>query len=508
MDPMTDFGAYITGSIVPPADGEYTFYTCSDDQSSFALSPDDDIAKAVVIATQTGWNGAEAFTTLANGVRTTGKATLIAGQPYAFYFAHQNGAAGGTNGSIGWSGPDPIGATPVVVKGIYVVPLPGTGAVSLATKSVAAAIGGPATLVCKIVAPLSSLPPFDLGTPAWFKKDAAGDVQVGEGMTLSFAAVTDADNGQYYVKSGELVSNDATLAVTHGLVHRYTFNPDDVDSVVIFDVLNQTGDNAGKYDGLLYDLSGKGYFKDGMFFFGNTTQGSAGGAGGAANGDYIDLPNGMISSLGLQMTVEAWWTQTSAADQGMWQRIWDFGTSNGGEDVSGSGSDTKQIYVTSRNGQWNLMCEYYRGLDKGGGSRQINTNPARPIPINQEVVVTLTWDDISGFVKMYYNGVIVGRNLTTFKLAEMIDNNNWIGRSQWGDPLAQGAINELRIWDTALSAAEIARHAQIGPEDTSLAGPVTCARLTVNDLNGDCVVDFIDYAMIVEQWMMDTAVLQ
>jgi len=122
MDPMTDFGIYVTGCIVPPADGEYTFYTCSDDQSSFALSPDADIAKAIVIATQTGWNGAEAFTTLANGVRTTGKATLIAGQAYAFYFAHQNGAAGGTNGSLGWSGPAPIGDTPIVVTGAFIPP--------------------------------------------------------------------------------------------------------------------------------------------------------------------------------------------------------------------------------------------------------------------------------------------------------------------------------------------------------------------------------------------------
>jgi len=499
MNPMTDFGIYVTGCIVPPADGEYTFYTCSDDQSSFALSPDDDIAKAVVIATQTGWNGAEAFTTLANGVRTTGKATLTAGKPYAFWFAHQNGAAGGTNGSLGWSGPDPIGTTIVVVKGAYIQPLP--VALAITAKVAPAMVGSPATFNC--VLPLSSLGSANDGTVTWFKKGDAGDTEIGTGLSYTIAAVTDADAGLYYCKLGTLVSNDAKLAIQHGLVHRYTFNEDAVeDDMVIKDVVG--GEN---FDAFLYGNSGKGVFKDGKFFFGNTNQGSA----NPATGDYIDLANGMISSLGVQMTVESWWTNTSVTGQGIWERIWDFGTSNGGEDVSGSGSNTRQIYVCPRNGSGNLMVEYYRGSDLGGGSRQINTTPNRPIPINQEVAITLVWDEVSGLCKLYYNGVIVGRNLTTFTLSQMTDNNNWIGRSQWGDPLAQGAINELRIWDTALSASEIARHALIGPEDASLAGPIdpnACPVKTVGDENGDCVLDFVDYAAMVERWMMDVTVLQ
>jgi len=504
MNPMTDFGIYITGCIVPPADGEYTFVTCSDDQSSFALSPDDDIAKSVVIATQTGWNNAEAFTALANGVRTTGKATLIAGKPYAFWFAHQNGAAGGTNGSVGWAGPDPIGSTVKVILGKYIVALPGTPdpniTIALTAKGAAANVGMSAALTATVGVTYSGLLPLSsfAMSPTWYK----GDQALGVGGTLPFAALTEADEGEYVAKLGSQ-SASAYLDVTHGIMHRYTFNEDAVeDEMVIKDVVG-----GADYDGFLYGNSGKGVFKDGKYFFGNTTQSSS----SPATGDYIDLPNWMISKLGTQMTVEAWWTNTSATGQGLWERIWDFGTSNGGEDVSGSGSNVKQIQVCSRNGSGYLYAEYYRGTDLGGGSRSIFSTPNRPIPINQEVVVTLVWDEVAGLCKLYYNGVIIGRNLTTFKLSQMTDNNNWIGRSQWGDPLAQGAINELRIWDTALSAAEIARHAQVGPEDTSLAGPIdpsACPIKTVGDENGDCVVDFVDYAMMVERWMIDVTVLQ
>ena len=38
----------------------------------------------------------------------------------------------------------------------------------------------------------------------------------------------------------------------------------------------------------------------------------------------------------------------------------------------------------------------------------------------------------------------------------MDDVNNWLGRSPWGDPLFDGSIDEFRIYDTALSAAEVA----------------------------------------------------
>ena len=84
--------------------------------------------------------------------------------------------------------------------------------------------------------------------------------------------------------------------------------------------------------------------------------------------------------------------------------------------------------------------------------------------------------------------------------------SNTVITATWGDllPAAGGTVNEFRIWDVALKANEIARHLQVGPEDVSLAPAGACttnATREVLDMNGDCTVDLVDYAMFVEQWL-------
>jgi hypothetical protein len=500
MDPMTDFGIYVTGCIVPPTDGDYTFVTSSDDSSAFALSADSDIANAVQIASLTGWNGAEAFTTIASGTRvTSAPIALKAGQSYAFWFAHQNGAAGGTNGSVGWMGPDPIGSTFKVLDGVYIQPLPGTGGIT--AKIAPAMLGNPATLKC--VLPLSSLSPEITGVATWYKKGDAGDTQVGTGLTATIAAVTDADAGVYYCKLADLVSNDATLVVQHGLIHRYTFNEADVDTIIIKDVLNQDGDNAGAFDGLLYDLSGKDKFSATALTFGNTTQSS-----GAANASYVDLPNGMISSVGPQMTIEAWWTQITT---GIWQRIFDFGTSDCGEDSSCGGGSQAYLYLCSREGGNSTIWYGYKTstrLDNSETNIGGNNDTGHRAPLNVEKMYAVTVDEIAGVTKLYYDGIPMGHLKTRMSLkTELIDNNNWIGRSQWGDTAAGGTINEFRIWDVALSPGEIARHVLVGPDDPSMAPAPTCTTVDTQmalDINKDCVVDLQDYAILVGKWLDST----
>ena len=508
MNPMTDFGIYVTGCLVPPADGDYTFVCCSDDQSEFALSPDADIANAVQIASQTGWNAAEAFTTLANGVRSNGKATLKAGQSYAFYFAHQNGAAGGTNGSMGWTGPAPIGDTPVVIDGAYITALPGAVLAINAKPIVTARVGTDATLTCSL--PLSSFPGLTSGGPTWFKKEAAGDVEMGKGLSLTIPGVTEA--ATFYAKVGDVVSNDVKLLVQKGLVHRYTFNAADVDSIIIKDVMDTAGEGA--WDAMLYDLSGKDKFSDTALTLGNTNQGS-----GAANASYVDMPNGILSSLNSPaFTIEVWYTQITPSAT-IWQRIFDIGTANGGEDKSDGGGNTAYFYLCPNEGS-NQNIWYGYKTNNSAGMNNSETNVGRvdmgglsggflggKIPLNQEKMYAVTWDEVAGISKLYYQGVPLGHLRTRSSImnpVQFVDNNCWLGRSQWGDPGAGGTFNEFRVWDVALKANEIARHVLVGPEDVSLAPAGACATNAtkqVLDMNGDCTIDLVDYAMFVEQWL-------
>ncbi len=92
---------------------------------------------------------------------------------------------------------------------------------------------------------------------------------------------------------------------------------------------------------------------------GQATLGNDGsqGSGNAAAGDYIDLPNELVSPL-TQMTIECrtTWDGTDA----VWQRIYDIGTSNGGEDASCGGDQVSYFYVTPDSGSRSLLLEYRR----------------------------------------------------------------------------------------------------------------------------------------------------
>ena len=50
----------------------------------------------------------------------------------------------------------------------------------------------------------------------------------------------------------------------------------------------------------------------------------------------------------------------------------------------------------------------------------------------------------------------------------------WVGRSQWPDPVFDGLFNELRIYDDALSAAQVTTNFQLGP-DTLVPEPASVA---------------------------------
>jgi len=491
---------YVTGFLVPPADGVYTFYVASDDNSSFALSPNADIAKAVQICSVSGYTGANAWTAQAG--QKSAPQFLQAGQFYAFYMVMNEGT-GGDNGSVGWT------TTPADVNSIQVIdgqyvqdtnPAQPDALAALTVTGAAADVNTAATLRAAAVA----MYPWNFGPIEWYKQGGTG-TSLGTGGSLAFTAVTDANEGSYYCVASGVQSPDAVLDVRHGLVHRYTFNEADVDLVFVKDVVNQTGDNAGAWDGILLNNTGKSKFENGKLVLGNSGETS-----GAGTGDYVDLPNGILTSTPMtQMTVVAWITPMGTQS---WQRIWDFGTSDGGEDQStgGGGPTSGSVYVASRTcGSNGYVRMSYRMPTVS--ERHVYPSPTgRQLPLNQEVVITAVWDEVGNRAKLYVNGIPVGHNTLHMKLSDLTDNNCWIGRSQYNDTLLVAAINEFRIYDKVLPVETIARQVAVGPDDLSDApagGCTASGQRYQSDLNGDCVVDLIDYAMMVERWMNDVTPL-
>ena len=112
------------------------------------------------------------------------------------------------------------------------------------------------------------------------------------------------------------------------VVHRYDFAGDPNDSV-------------GGAHGTLINNTTRAAYAGGQLTLGN--QGTENSNNVPLVGDYIDLPNGIISALGNQATFEVWTTWRGA---GNWQRIFDLGTSDGGENASTTGDNSYYIFLT------------------------------------------------------------------------------------------------------------------------------------------------------------------
>ncbi|HXP61702.1 MAG TPA: LamG-like jellyroll fold domain-containing protein, partial [Dongiaceae bacterium] len=85
---------------------------------------------------------------------------------------------------------------------------------------------------------------------------------------------------------------------------------------------------------------------------------------------------------------------------------------------------------------------------------------------------------------LYVNGALVAQNSgTTDTPADLGGTlNDWLGRSQYGDPLFNGAIDEFRIWQGQLSPFQVAIDAASGPDKILVGppGPAQALRLTLN----------------------------
>ena len=333
-------------------------------------------------------------------------------------------------------------------------------------------------------------------TYQWYRKEVEmmgivlTDVPLPEGVAaaLDVTAVSVDDEGQYYCvvtnDLGSTTSDMVWLDVQVGLIHRWTFD-ESANGVTLPDVV-------GGADATLINATGAATIANGQATMGNDGSQSSGGG----TGDYIDLPNGLLSPL-TQMTLECWTTWDGNAS--IWQRVFDLGTSNGGEDSSSGGDASTFLMACPENGSGVLQIEY-RNL---GASSIMPINDNGIMSANEELMITIVHDDVAGVAKCFLNGTIVGAYATPVMLNEFVDNNLWLGRSQWGDPLYCGSFNELRIYDTARSAAEVAADYLAGP-DTIAEPAAECDVALAGDRNGDCVIDFVDAAITADEWLVQS----
>jgi hypothetical protein len=235
------------------------------------------------------------------------------------------------------------------------------------------------------------------------------------------------------------------------LIHRYSFSEATGTTTV--------KDSVGTANGTL-----KGDLTLGGGFSGSGKLSLPGGTSGSG-APYVDLPNGLISSM-TNATFEAWVTWNGAGPGGdTWQRIFDFGDNTGGEDAQGTG--LTYLFLTPLGGAGDVRFAATIGSN---GAEQPILDGSAPLATNVVSYVAVSYDARVQNARLYVNGTNVASGTAPIALKQINDINVWLGRSQWNDPYFSGDFDEFRIWEGALSDAQIAADFTAGP-DTVPAAP-------------------------------------
>jgi len=148
------------------------------------------------------------------------------------------------------------------------------------------------------------------------------------------------------------------------------------------------------------------------------------------------LPANLLAGV-TNFTFGAWvyWNGGNA-----WQRIFDFGNDTTSYMFlsPSSGNSTLRFSTTTNGGWWEQWVE------------------TSPLASNQWVHVAVTRNGTTA--KLYTNGVLAAQNTVNIPPANFNPALNYLGKSQFpADPLFNGRLDEVYLYNYALSDAEIAR---------------------------------------------------
>jgi len=195
--------------------------------------------------------------------------------------------------------------------------------------------------------------------------------------------------------------------------------------------------------------------------------------GSPASAAYIDLPNGLLSSR-TNVTLEGWVTVQSTQN---WSRLIDIGTSTAGEvtDVGTgfNGGTTDWIMVSASNGTGvDQQIErnagtYPAGVISAAGDQEFRGTQSSTI-LGTQQHFALTYDSTTQEWKYFRDGKLM-EVLPELEGLAMPDHNAWLGRSQFdGDFNLDGLYDEFRVYDQALSPAQIYGNFLAGPDVVNL----------------------------------------
>ncbi|WP_216843810.1 LamG-like jellyroll fold domain-containing protein [Phytoactinopolyspora alkaliphila] len=178
--------------------------------------------------------------------------------------------------------------------------------------------------------------------------------------------------------------------------------------------------------------------------------------GGAqsSGGAYVDLPRDVLSGASdLTVSTRIRWDGGNAP----WQWIYALGTNT-----------TRYLFSTPSNNDGRLRTAVT--VSGGGGEAQVTGSAA--LPADAWKTLTVTLDSNAGLVTTYLDGAAVGTATTSISAGELLTGSasraGYIGRSFYPDPLFAGAIDDFRVYHSALSAEQVAGIVGEVPEPVAL----------------------------------------
>jgi autotransporter-associated beta strand protein len=255
------------------------------------------------------------------------------------------------------------------------------------------------------------------------------------------------------------------------LAHRWSFN-------------GNLSDSVGASNATIVDVGGNNATL-------SATQVTLAG-GSRSNSDYVSLGSNLLPNNDNPLTLEFWATQLSVKN---WSRIFDFGSST-----------SENLFMSWSQGT-DLNADRVEWVDSAGKSTVDNSNA--PYALSQEYHIVMVIEPgvgQGGSTRVtWYSAPSAGGTLdqqgsfeTSNTLAQLTDSNNWLGRSQYSwDDTANAAFNEVRIWQDALTYAELQMlHAwgtdhSLGPEEFTEHGQLP-ATTSLHLAAGACF-DLNDY---------------
>jgi hypothetical protein len=212
------------------------------------------------------------------------------------------------------------------------------------------------------------------------------------------------------------------------------------------------------------------------------------------NAHFLDLPDGLLSSLGSSMTLMIWFAAENPVPN---QPVFSFGISGQGERQTGPPEGSQYLMLLARDDN----PTHPRMVFESRLSGTVQRLSAPPAPPNQELCAALVWSHPEQAMRLYLNGQLMDAAGLNGRLSDLDDRSNWLGRSLISThPLFAGRIDEVRIYNVPLSEPWIRALAEGGPDGDPL-NVDPCLTPNPVDANGDCAVNLADLAVLAEHWL-------